>query len=417
MPRKRVFYGYVIVAALFFVAMIMWGTYGSFGIFLKPVVADLGWTRAVTSGAYSLLFFMFGCLGILAGRLTDRLGPKAVLVTGGLFLGGGYMLLGRVTAVWQFYLFYGLFVALGMSGADTAVLTTVARWFVRRRGTATGITKAGAGLGMFVVPFFASWIISKYDWRAAFTVVGAVSLVIGVSAAMFLKRDPTRMGQFPDGATGPVEEKVRVNGHQYSFSEAARTRQFWTVSAVWLLALFSVQVVLAHSAAHVTDVGLSAAVAAAVVSTYGGASVLGRLGFGFISDRLGNKRSFIIVVGLLTAAMAWLIFARSPWMFYLFSLVYGIAHGGLFVVLTPLLAELFGLGAIGGILGVVLFFGTVGGAAGTFLGGRIFDVYGSYHPVFFICLGFSLAAMALIIGLRPMAATAPGKYTVGIEKP
>ena len=158
---------------------------------------------------------------------------------------------------------------------------------------------------------------------------------------------------------------------------------------------------MAHIAPHVTDMGISKTIAATVISAVGGASILGRVGMGGVSDRLGNKSTFIIAVSLLVMALVLLQFAREAWMFYLFAILDGVAHGAFFTLLSPLLAGLFGLRSLGTTLGVIIFIGTIGGAIGPVLAGRIFDITNSYHLAFLICLAFSVIAVILVLFLRP----------------
>jgi len=399
--KSKLFYGYIIVGAGFVISLVMWGTYNTFGIFLKPLISEFGWTRATTSGAFSLVYLLFGLLSIVAGRFTDKPGPKIVLVICGLFIGAGYLLMSQVNSVWQLYVFYGLLMGSGLGGADAPILTTVARWFVKRRGMLTGIAKAGAGVGIFIIPPLANWLIFNYGWRSAYLIIGALSLVGLVSAGLLLKRDPGQIGQLPYGAVKPEEAESDVEGYQYSLREIMSTRQFWTLASVWVLLLFCVQAVVAHIAPHVTDLGISATVAASVVSTWGAASILGRIGLGSISDRLGSKSAFLIALFFLTSSLVLLQFVDEAWMFYVFAVLYGTGHGAVFTVISPLLAELFGLRSLGATFGVVLFMGTISGASSPVLAGRIYDVTGSYRLAFLICLAFSIMAIILTLTLKP----------------
>jgi len=399
--KHKFFYGYIVVGAGFGISLLIWGTYNSFGIFFKPLSLELGWTRAETSGAFSLAFLLFGFLSIVAGRISDKLGPRIVLITCGLFLGLGYLLMSQVSSIWQLYLFLGVMVGAGNSGADAPMLSTVARWFVKRRGVATGIAKAGAGVGILTVPLIANWLISSYGWRNAYAIIGIIALIGVISVALLFKRDPAQIGQLPDGATEVAERDSNINARQFSLREIISTRQFWILSAAWFLIVFCVQIVMAHIVPHVTDLGISATVAASILSTVGGASILGRIGMGGVSDRLGNKSTLIIALSLLVAALVLLQFAREAWMFYLFAILDGIAHGTFFTLISPLLAELFGLRSLGAALGVVIFGGTIGGAIGPVLAGHLFDITSSYQLAFLICLAFSVTAVILILFLSP----------------
>ena len=143
--KPKFFYGYVIVAVAFIIMMLTFGLNYTFGVFFKPLLAEFGWTKAVTSAGYSLTTVVAGFWGIFAGRLTDRFGSKVVGIAGGCFLGLGFLLMSRIDAVWQFYLFFGIFIGIG-SSVFVPLLSTVARWFARKRSTMTGVVVAGSGV-------------------------------------------------------------------------------------------------------------------------------------------------------------------------------------------------------------------------------------------------------------------------------
>ena len=403
------FYGYVVAIGCLIVSLLMVGTYESYGIFLKPITSEFGWTRAMTSGARSIAHFLFGFMGIITGRLTDRFGPQAVVIGCGLFLGIGYILMSQVNSVWQLYLFYGLFIGIGTSGTDAPVLSTVARWFVKRRGTVTGFVKAGAGIGILTIPFLSQWLISNYGWRDAYVIIAIFCAIGVVSAAMFLKRDPAQIGQLPDGATKVDTVASNISVHHFSLREVLSTQQFWLLSLVWISFSFCMQIVLVHTAAHATDIGISTTIAATVLSAVGGFSIIGRLSMGAVSDALGKKSTFIIAFSSMASSMVLIQFANEAWIFYLFALLYGVAHGAIFTLISPMTAELFGLGSLGAILGTILFIGTIGGSVSPFLAGYIFDITGSYQLAFLFCLVLSVVAIVLLLFLKPLDGNSPVK--------
>ena len=156
------FYGYVIVAAAFSIVIIAHGAQYTFGIFFKPILTEFGWTSAATSGAFSLYLVLWGLLSIFVGRLNDSFGPRIVMTASGFFLGLGYLLMSQVSVLWQLYLFYGVIIAIGMSGAWVPLISTVPKWFVKRRGLMTGIVTSGSGIGTILLSLAASRLISVY---------------------------------------------------------------------------------------------------------------------------------------------------------------------------------------------------------------------------------------------------------------
>jgi len=395
------FYGYIIVITLFCVQMLAWGIFTTFGVFFNPLLNEFGWTRAMISGASSLCFILFGFVGIIAGRLGDKIGPRIVMTSCGVFLGLGYLLMSQVNAIWQLYLFYGVILGIGLSGMDVIPLSTVARWFVRRRGTMSGIIKVGAGVGILIMLPLASWLISSYGWRTSYVVIGITVLAVIIPAAQFLRRDPRQMGQLPNGDKKASSEHLNSEEGGFSFKEAIHTRQFWMTCAIYFTTIFCAQAILVHIVPHAIELGISAANAANILAVVGGVSILGRTVLGGVADKIGYKLAMTICFLVLVLAFCWLQLARELWMLYLFAIIYGFAHGGFFTLTSPLVAGLFGLSSHGVIFGTVGFGGTIGGAIGGVLSGYIFDITGSYQLAFLVCVALGVTGLILTLLLKP----------------
>ena len=201
MTKPKFFYGYVIVAAALFMSIVMWGARHSFGVFFAPVLDEFSWSRAATSGGFSLTWVFTGLLSIVVGRLNDKFGPRIIMTVAGFLLGLGYLLMSQLSSVWQLYLFYGV-ISIGMSAALVPTLSTVARWFVKMRAFMTGIVLAGTGIALMVIVPAANQAILNYGWRTAYIIVGSVAIVVVVIAAQFLRRDPYQVGKLPYGSDG-----------------------------------------------------------------------------------------------------------------------------------------------------------------------------------------------------------------------
>jgi len=158
------FYGYIVVIVAFLILVVSFSLHSTYGLFFTPMLAELGWTRAMTSGAFSLSMIIYGVLGIVTGGLADKLGPRVVMTLCGVLLGLGCLLMSQVNTLWQLYLFYGVIVGIGLSGVWVPQLSCVARWFVKRRSLMTGIVIAGAGISQLVAPPVISRLIANYDW-------------------------------------------------------------------------------------------------------------------------------------------------------------------------------------------------------------------------------------------------------------
>ena len=399
----RFFYGYIVVVTTFFMMVVIYGVYQSFGIFFKPVVAEFGWTRAITSGAFSLSWIMHGLLGIFMGRFNDRFGPRVVMTFCGFLLGLGYLLMSQLSAAWQLYLFFGVIIGIGMGGGWVTLLSTVARWFAKRRSMMTGIVITGMGIGNLIGPPVANWLISTYDWRMAYIILGSIVLVVVVLAAQLLRRDPAQMGQLPYGRSKEAELELELGAEGFSLKEAVCTKQFWFLAGLLFCLGFSLFAIVVHIAPHAIDLGISATSSANILAAIGGASIVGMVALGSAADRIGSRQTLIIGFSLMSLALLWLVPATDMWMFYLFVVVFGFANGGVTVSESPLVASLFGLRSHGLILGVIDLGFTIGAAMGPFVAGYIFDVTGGYQVAFLVSAAIGIVGIILSAVLRPFS--------------
>jgi MFS family permease len=409
MKKPTFFYGYIIVAASFAIQWTCLGTLFTYGVFFKLILAEFELSRATVSGASSLAFLMLGFMGIFVGRMNDRFGPRIIIVLSGLFLGGGYLLMSLLHASWQLYLFYGVIVGTGMASNDIVTLSTIARWFVAKRGMMTGIAKVGTGAGQFMVPLIVTALIAAYGWRTSYLIIGASVLVLYILLAQLFRRDPQQMGLAPDNAKWNLHEQNERGEQGLTLHEAIRTRQFWTLSFAYFCVIFGLLTIVVHIVQHATDVGLSRPVAAGVLSAIGAVSMVGRFTMGRASDKIGCRRAIIICFVILISSFLWLLMVQKLWMFYLFSIIYGFAHGGFYTLASPMTAELFGTKAHGSLLGIVQFAFTLGGAVGPLLAGYIFDLTGSYYLDFWGCTAVALIGLVLMVSLKQTNLVSAGR--------
>ena len=404
--RPRFSYSYIMVGAALLIMAMTFGSYNSFGIFFEPVLAHFNWTRAIISGGLSLSWIMQGMLSIIMGRLTDRFGPRVVLTICGFLVGLGYLLMSQIGAVWQLYLFYGVIIGSGMGGSWVPIVSTVARWFAKRRSLMTGIVLTGVGIGTLIGAPVASRLISAYDWRMSYTIVGGIVLVVVVLAAQLLRRDPTQARQKPYGGSEGEKQESVSETHSLSLREAVRTRQFWLTSGMLFCFGFSVYTIMTHIVLHAIGLGIPSISAANILATIGGLSIVGRIVLGSAADRFGNRQVFIIGFIVMAATLFWLVPAREVWGLYLFAVVFGFAFGGCATSESPLVAGLFGLSSHGLILGVMNLLGfTFGAAIGPFIAGHIFDMASSYQLAFIVSAGVSVVGLILTVLLSPIEKT------------
>lgn len=405
--KPKFFYGYIVTAAGLGVFLIGAGTQSTiFGVFFKPMLIEFDWTRAETALAYALLLIVQAIPAVTMGWLTDRFGPRIVVTVFGSFLGICYLLMSQVNTIWQFQLNYALVGGIGMSALIVPVMATVARWFVKRRGLMTGIAQTGTGLGGLIFAPLAGWLILAYGWRSSYIILGIIVLVGILISGLFLRRDPKDIGQLPDGASEVTASEVNkrsTNTREVGLSllEAIRTSQFWMIAGLYFSFGFNRSTFLAHIAAHVQDLGFSLAAGANVLAACTGASIIGRIGMGRVADMIGNRPALMIGYAATTVVLIWGLVAKDLWGLFLFALVFGFGWGAQAVLRFAVTSEAFGLVSLGVVMGVLTLAEAIAAGFGSYFGGHIFDVVGSYQPVFFMGIALSVVAILLAWLLKP----------------
>ena len=398
--KKKFFYGYVIVGLGLIINMVLGGTLYTFSVFFEPLSTEFGWTRAATSGAFSLYMLLHGFLYIITGKMNDKLGPRIVTSLCGLLMGIGYMMMALTSEIWHIYLFYGVIIAVGMSGGYVPLTSTVTRWFTgnSKRGLMVGISVAGVGLGTMIFPPLARWLIDSYGWKTSYVVIGIAVLLIIMSSAQFLKRAPEQLINSLDNSSS-----IDTQQQGLSLQKTMKTRQFWLITLAYFGFGFILQAIMVHIVMHVTGLGIPGTSAAAMFIVLGGASVCARISMGSLADRIGNRT---IVTGsfiLLVIALLCLFIAREMWMFYIFAALFGSGWGGMVASQSPIVADLFGMRSHGVILGMIVSTITFGSAVGPVIAGAIYDVSSSYTVAFIICVVFAFMGIILSLLLRPVS--------------
>ncbi len=395
---SRLYYGYVVVAAAVVIQLVGWGTFGAFGVFVKPFQTQFETSRAAVSGVASLVLLVHGIFSIVMGNLSDRFGPRVVMSACGVIYALGIFLTSRTTALWQLYITYGVIAGIGVAALDVVLLSAIARWFNNRRGIMTGIVKAGAGAGHLTIPLTAGLMIVALDWRSSYAILAGVNVFVILLVSQFLRRDPSTMGLKADGnGSGVAGPESGL-----SLKQASRTWQFWSAVAIYFTVLFCTYTVQVHVAAYASGLGFSVAASAAFLSIIGGSSIVGRFGMGAVGDKLGIRRTYVFSAVVLCLSLVALMLVRQPWMLYAIIPFYGFAHGSTYSLISPLVAKLFGTRSQGAIYGVVIFGGTVGGAGGPLLAGEIFDRTASYTTAFLILAIAAGVGTVLLALLKPI---------------
>ena len=399
--KDRIFYGWVVVVTFFIVGITLYGIYLSFGVFFKSIESEFSLTRTATSAIASASLLLAGFFAFVAGWALDRYGPKLIVLFMGIFTGLSLILTSQTTSLWQLFITYSLFLSMGTGAVYVVPMSTVSRWFNKKRGLALGLASTGVGLGMIIFAPLATYLITNYGWRIAYLVMGLIAWVAIIPLSRLLKGDPHEVGALPDGVktrlrrTPDGEESSRLTG--FSLSQAFRTRSFWLLLYTWVIFAAAVLLVYTHLVPHITDLGFSAAEAAVVFSLMGVSSIAGRAPVGVASDRIGRKLTAVICILLEAGSMLWLIWAHDLWALYLFVLFFGFASAGFSTSMGALVGDVFSVGKLGAIFGILEFGFGIGAAIGPVVTGFIFDVSGSYY------MAFLAGALATLTSVLPIA--------------
>ena len=396
------FAGWAVVAAAFAVLFLAYGLQFSYGLFVTGMAADLGLTRAQTALPYSVYVFGYMILSLVTGRATDSHGPRVVIAIGAALLGLGWGASAFVHAGWQLYLTLGVIAALGMSVTWVPCNATVARWFIRRRGTAVGLASSGTSFGNFLVPLLAALMVAAWGWRIALCTLAIGCAVSMLVAAQFMRRDPESAGQWPDGDAAPVHAAA-MSG--MTLREAMRTDAFVLLTMIYVLTWLVVFVPFVHAVAMAEDLGFSKVQGASVLSAIGIGGIGGRLSAGLILDRAGPVAALIAIFCLQIASFLVFAGAASLPMLWLAAILFGFAYGGGVTVLAPLCTALFGRAHVAAIVGTLFALTALPSALGPWLAGWLFDVTGGYRAVLLLASAVNvLALLTCLLLARAMRA-------------
>ena len=380
--RSGFHYAWVILLAACVLAIAARADSASFAVFVDPLVALFGWSRGDISFAYALAFLLGLPTTIAMGWLGDRYGARPLMIGASILISVGTILLGTITELWQFYLFYGLFVGSMGHAAFTVLLPViVTRWFHRRMGLAIGIYWGALGAGpVLFAPLF-SWLIETRGWQQAFTYIGAGLGIVLFAFSLLVRSKPAEKGLTAYGAEAAPKRDAAPAAVPSSASlrEILRERPVWYLMGIHHLGCAGHAVILAHVVSMATIRGISPIEAAAVLSTIAGVSAISRFVFSIATDRFGGRACLTIAMFGQSTSILMLLFANEAWMFYAFAIVFGICYGGEMVGFPIMNRKLFGANApLGSIYSFEMVGASTGMALGGWLGGALFDASGTY---------------------------------------
>jgi MFS family permease len=397
---SRLFYGWVVAGVAFVVMIVCFGVQYSFGVFFKPLIAEFGWTRAATSGIFSLYMVVRAVFSIVMGYCCDRRGPRLTVGIGGVSMGLGLLFISRSETIWQLYFFYGVMGGIGAASFYAPLASTLSKWFTKKRGLVLGIYTAGIGIGTVIFSPLTEFFIDTYSWRTSFVILGIMTLGIILASALLLRSTPQEMGLQPEGGTmeefqepGPGDRDRSARG--LSFKDAWLTLPFWLILFVEMVSYMVSITPLVHIVPFATDIGISPMVAASFLAVIGGFSIAGRVVTGAVSDKVGAKNLLPVTLMIEAGLLFLLMESKGTTTFYLFAVLFGLAYGGSVPLIPAVTADFFGPGSMGMIFGVISFGGILGGAFGPLLAGSIHDSTQRYGTAFLV-MGIVAAAGALL---------------------
>lgn len=375
--RAAPFYGWFVVAAAFVVTFVGFGSAYTFSSFVESLQHEFGASRGAVSLVFSFAGFLYFGLGVISGPLADRWGARNLAALGMALVGLGLVLAGRAQTIMQVYAAYSIGIGAGVGCAYVPTLGAVQRWFVRRRGFASGLAVSGIGVGTLVMPPLATWLIVTLGWRDAYVVLGVVAAVAGIAASLLIADDPRRHGTGPDGDPLQAAASTPVR-HGVSIRRAVRTPRFVGLYAACLISAFGVFVPFVHLVPFAVDHQVAPTVAVLLLGMIGVGSTAGRFFLGGIADRVGRDAFLIAMyVGMAISLAIWAA-AGGFWSLTSFALLFGLFYGGWVAILPAVVTDHFGGRHVGGIIGLLYTSVAIGTLLGPSVAGFVFDASHSY---------------------------------------
>lgn len=380
------------------------GVYGP-GVFLAALNDRYGWSRGSISLATTVYYLAGGVFGIFIGRWVDRHGPRRLFIGSACCMAVALVLIGQVRQLWQLFPVYVL-MAPGMTGlANIPITALVARWFVRKRAMALSVTMSGISLGGMVLTPLTVGLIDRWELGVATIVLAVLVLAVVIPMTLFVIRDdPAEMRLGPDGDPPLAQRAVHSPGAPaasvWTRATAIRTRAFWVLVVAFGFGLAAQQAFLLHQISYLKgEIGIGAA--ATVLSATAGASIIGRLAVGTVSDRLDKR--WLAATCFAVQGLAVLLILRTTALplIYLYTLAFGLTMGNSYIMVSLLTAECFGIAAFGAVYGLLNLFVMGGSAFGPFAAGALADASGGYLLPFTISGTTALMMAAVVLGARP----------------
>jgi len=395
----KVHYGWVMVAVGALMGCVAVGAMLSLAVFLQPITQATGWSRAGVSAAMTVGFLIMGAAGFGWGAINDRFGARPVVLAGAVLLGLGLVLASRAATPIQFLLAFGLIVGLATGAFFVPMMTAVSAWLPNRRSLAVSLVSVGVGVAPMTVSPFAAWLLQHGDWRSAQLTIGIAAWLLLIPAALLVRRAP---------ATADEEGQVNaMGGPRISVKDALTSTPFIVLAATFFACCATHAGPIFHTISYALICGIPTVAAVSIYSLEGLAGLGGRVAFGLAGDKYGAKR--VLIAGLFIQALAAgsFMFANRLGEFYAVASVFGFAYGGVMPLYAVLARDYFGQQIMGTVLGAAAMVSSLGMAIGPWIGGWLFDMFGSYAPMYIYSFVIGLGAAAIALAFPPPRVRAP----------
>jgi MFS family permease len=376
---------WLIVAALFTVTYGISTPFAAYGVFLPVLAETFAWTRGAISIAVSINLLVGGVAGFVVGTLADRHGPRLLLVVTVALAGTGFALVSTVSALWQLYLYVGVLSGIGMSSFYLLSTATVTHWFHERRGLGIALVLVGFNLGYISGGPLAAWLITHVGWRTAYAVIGGGCGLMTFLAALTVRLpEAAELHVLRHGAPPPAATAVPlVRAHAGStLREALSDPRHWYLNVAWLLLGGIATMVSVHIVPFARDHGVSLGDASLTLTAYGLGAVSGRLAAGAVSDRVGTGMTIGVAYAIQSVALTALLWTSSREALLATLVLFGAGFAAADNMITKAIPDVFGVRALGAIMGVLTAGWRFGAAVGPAAAGFLYDAAGSYVPAF-----------------------------------
>jgi MFS family permease len=410
----RIHPAWIVLAAMTLCMAIASGLRAVFGVYIKPLEAEFGWSRSAISGVAALSLLLLGAVGPLAGRLADRWGPRRVTLLSVGLLGVGAIGASAIQTLWQAYLTTGILMGIGSGGLGLATGSVIAaRWFESRRGLAIGIAAGGMSAGQLVIIPIATALMLWFGWRVSFLTLGLGLLGVALPIAFWrIRDDPADRGLSPYGARGPAltaaqAARARTTG-RVGLVEAAGYAQFWLLAVTsFVCGYTSVGLILTHFVPHALEHNFSQVEATTALAIMGSMNVVGTLASGWLCDRFGRRGPLAMYYLIRGVSLVFLLYVWNAPSLHVWAAIFGLNWVSTVPPTTTLTASIFGRYSVGELSGWIYFAHQVGAALSAATAGWMFEAYGSYTPAFVSAALLALLASALTMLIREEPIIAP----------